>query len=302
MSMTGEQPPIDDSTGRRPKVDSDSPSWRCFCWASSMFHPLVLDVFDFDGHGVLGESMRRSVRRCCSVCRCSTSTCSSPGALLIALLAFVVERASRHPGQQAECAAGKRDRMSDEEAVLPAGLIVVTSLGYVSILFAIAYFGDRRASQGRTLIANPIIYALSIAVYCTAWTFYGSVGRAVEMGLGFLPIYIGPTLMFALGWVVWRKMIRIGKQHRITSIADLISSRYGKSHVLGGLVTVIAVIGIMPYISLQLKAVATGFDVLVHYPNLTPTPECPNSVARGYGVMGCGSDGRLFDPFRHPAH
>src|SRR5574338_722449 len=119
--------------------------------------------------------------------------------------------------------------MSDEESVLPTWVIIATSLGYVSILFAIAYFGDRRASQGRKLIANPTIYALSIAVYCTAWTFYGSVGRAVEMGLGFLPIYIGPTLMFALGWVVLRKMIRIGKQHRITSIADLISSRYGKS-------------------------------------------------------------------------
>ncbi|MFO1129587.1 MAG: sensor histidine kinase [Rhodospirillales bacterium] len=160
--------------------------------------------------------------------------------------------------------------MTGGEAVLPTWLIILTSLGYVSSLFAIAYFGDRRARQGRTLIANPTIYALSIAVYCTAWTFYGSVGRAVEVGVGFLPIYIGPTLMFALGWVILRKMIRIGKQHRVTSIADLISSRYGKSHLLGGLVTVIAVIGIMPYISLQLKAVATGFDVLALYPNLTP--------------------------------
>ncbi len=160
--------------------------------------------------------------------------------------------------------------MNGEEAVLPTWLIIAASLGYVSLLFAIAYIGDRRASQGRTLIANPTVYALSIAVYCTAWTFYGSVGRAVEMGVGFLPIYIGPTLMFALGWVVLRKMIRIGKQHRVTSIADLISSRYGKSHVLGGLVTVIAAIGIMPYISLQLKAVTTGYDVLVLYPNLAP--------------------------------
>ncbi|MFO1152187.1 MAG: sensor histidine kinase [Rhodospirillales bacterium] len=159
------------------------------------------------------------------------------------------------------------------EAVLPAWVIIATSLGYVSILFAIAYFGDRRTSQGRSLVANPTTYALSIAVYCTAWTFYGSVGRAVGMGLGFLPIYIGPTLMFALGWVVFRKMIRIGKQHNITSIADLISSRYGKSHLLGGLVSVIAVIGIMPYISLQLKAVTTGFDVLILYPSLAPQVE-----------------------------
>ena len=113
------------------------------------------------------------------------------------------------------------------------------------------------------------MYALSIAVYCTAWTFYGSVGRAASGGVGFLPIYLGPTLMFALGWMVLRKIIRISKVHHITSIADFISSRYGKSHLLGGLVTIIAVIGIMPYISLQLKAVSASFTVLLHYPDVT---------------------------------
>ena len=151
---------------------------------------------------------------------------------------------------------------------LPTWLIVLTSLGYVSLLFAIAYYGDRRARQGRNLVANPWIYALAIAVYCTAWTFYGSVGRAASDGLDYLTIYIGPTLMFALGWVVLRKIIRISKVNRITSIADFISSRYGKSHLLGGLVTIIAVVGIMPYISLQLKAVASSFLVMLHYPEL----------------------------------
>ena len=86
--------------------------------------------------------------------------------------------------------------------MLPGWLIVVTSFGYLSLLFAIAYFADRRGRQGHPVVNNPTVYALSIAVYCTAWTFYGSVGRAVSSGAGFLPIYLGPTLMFALGWVV----------------------------------------------------------------------------------------------------
>lgn len=136
---------------------------------------------------------------------------------------------------------------------LPAWLIILASFGYVSLLFAIAYWGDRRARAGRPVVANPWIYALSIAVYCTAWTFYGSVGRAVSGGIEFLTIYLGPTLMFTLGWVVLRKMIRISKVNHITSIADFVSSRYGKSHLLGGLVTIIAVVGIMPYISLPAR-------------------------------------------------
>jgi Na+/proline symporter/nitrogen-specific signal transduction histidine kinase len=158
--------------------------------------------------------------------------------------------------------------MTGHASILPAWLIVSISLGYVLLLFGIAYYGDRRAARGRTLVANPWIYALSIAVYCTAWTFYGSVGRAASGGFEYLTIYLGPTLMFALGWVVLRKMIRISKVNRITSIADFISARYGKSHLLGGLVTIIAVVGIMPYISLQLKAVASSYVVLLDYPDI----------------------------------
>ncbi len=93
-------------------------------------------------------------------------------------------------------------------------------------------------------------------MYCTTWTFYGSVGRAASSGIGFLPVYLGPTLMIALWWYVWRKVIRISKTYRITSIADFVASRYGKSQRLGGLVTVIAVLGVIPYISLQLKAIS----------------------------------------------
>lgn len=142
------------------------------------------------------------------------------------------------------------------------GVVLTVSLAYLCLLFAIAYWGDMRADRGRSVIGSPTIYALSIAVYCTSWTFYGSVGRAAGSGIGFLPIYLGPTLMFVLGWFVLRKIVRISKVQRITSIADFIASRYGKSQLLGGLVTVIAVVGIMPYITLQLKAVSSSFHAL----------------------------------------
>ena len=115
--------------------------------------------------------------------------------------------------------------------------IIVTAFVYLGLLFAIAYFADQRADAGRPIIASPYVYSLSLAVYATAWTFYGSVGRAASDGVGFLPIYIGPTLMIALWWIVMRKILRISKQNRITSLADFIGSRYGKSALLGGLVT-----------------------------------------------------------------
>jgi hypothetical protein len=146
--------------------------------------------------------------------------------------------------------------------MLSGPLVVAVSFAYLLVLFAVAYFGDRRAEQGRSIIANPWTYALSMAVYCTAWTYFGSVGRAASGGVWFLPIYLGPTLAMTLSWLVLLKMIRIAKTYRITSIADFIASRYGKSHLLGGLVTIIAVVGMVPYIALQLKAVSSGYAVL----------------------------------------
>ncbi len=150
--------------------------------------------------------------------------------------------------------------------MLQGWVIVVTSFAYLGLLFAIAFYADKRADAGRSVIASPYVYSLSLAVYATAWTFYGSVGRAASDGVGFLPIYIGPTLMIALWWIVMRKILRISKQNRITSLADFIASRYGKSALLGGVVTVIAVIGILPYISLQLKAVSNSFSIVLQYP------------------------------------
>ena len=153
--------------------------------------------------------------------------------------------------------------------MLKTGTILFVSFGYVGLLFVIAYYGDKRADAGRSIISNPYIYALSLAVYCTAWTFYGSVGMAVDSGLLYLTIYIGPTLMVILGWLVLRKVIRIAKLYRITSIADFIASRYGKSPTLGGAVTVIAVMGVIPYIALQLKAISTGFLLINRYPEIS---------------------------------
>ncbi len=146
--------------------------------------------------------------------------------------------------------------------MLSPPLVIAAALAYLLILFAVAFVGDRRAAAGRSLIGNAWVYTLSLAVYCTAWTYFGSVGRAASGGIWFLPIYLGPTLALVLGWMVVRKMIRIAKTYRITSIADFIASRYGKSPLLAGLVTLITVVGIVPYTALQLKAVSAGYTLL----------------------------------------
>ncbi len=152
--------------------------------------------------------------------------------------------------------------------MLQGWVIVVTSFAYLGLLFGIAYYADHRADSGRPVVNSPYVYSLSLAVYATAWTFYGSVGRAASDGVGFLPIYIGPTLAIALWWIVMRKILRISKQNRITSLADFAASRYGKSALLGGMVTIFAVIVIVPYISLQLKAISNSFAILVQYPQI----------------------------------
>ncbi len=135
-------------------------------------------------------------------------------------------------------------------------------LGYLFLLFAIAYYAERQEKKGKSIVNNPYIYSLSLAVYCTSWTFYGSVGKAATSGLSFLTIYLGPTLMAALWMVVLRKVVRLAKANRITTLSDFIGSRYGKSLFLSSLVTFIAVIGITPYIGLQIKAIITTFTII----------------------------------------
>ncbi|MER2507528.1 ATP-binding protein [Amaricoccus sp.] len=150
--------------------------------------------------------------------------------------------------------------------MIAAPVVLAVSAGYLALLFAIAAFADRRAAAGRSVIGGPWVYALSLGAYCTAWTYFGSVGRAATGGIWFLPIYLGPTLAMVLAWLVVRKMIRIAREYRITSIADFIASRYGKSPGLAALVTLITVVGILPYIALQLKAVSSAYHLLTDGP------------------------------------
>ncbi|MFD0979393.1 ATP-binding protein [Tropicimonas aquimaris] len=140
--------------------------------------------------------------------------------------------------------------------------LVVISLAYVIFLFSVAAFADRRARRiGGGWLGSPLVYTLSLSVYCTAWTFYGAVGYAARSGLEFITIYLGPTLVFTGWWLLLRKLVRVGRSQRITSIADMISSRYGKSNSLGVLVTMMAVVGTTPYIALQLQSVTLSFGV-----------------------------------------
>ncbi|MGH1437674.1 MAG: ATP-binding protein [Lewinella sp.] len=142
-------------------------------------------------------------------------------------------------------------------------LIISITLIYLALLFGVAYYVDRKGGKQKSWTNSPFIYALSLAVYCTAWTFFGSVGRSASSGAGFLPIYLGPTILAPIWILVLRKIVIICKKQRITSIADFISSRYGKSAFLGILAVVIAVFGVIPYISIQLKAISSSLDLLM---------------------------------------
>jgi Na+/proline symporter len=145
---------------------------------------------------------------------------------------------------------------------MPFNILVAASVAYVIFLFLVAWAVERRADRGQLgWLRSPLVYTLSLSIYCTAWTFYGAVGYAARSGLEFLTIYLGPTLVF-IGWLwLLRKLVRIGRQQRVTSIADLISSRFGKSNLLGVIVTVIAVVAATPYIALQLQSVTQSFGV-----------------------------------------
>ncbi|MDT8853656.1 sensor histidine kinase [Paracoccaceae bacterium Fryx2] len=145
---------------------------------------------------------------------------------------------------------------------MPFNLLVLACLAYVALLFLVAFKVERRAAAGAAgWLRSPLVYTLSLSIYCTAWTFYGAVGYAARSGLEFLTIYLGPTLVFIGWWWVLRKLVRIGRQQRVTSIADLISNRYGKSNLLGVIVTLISVVAATPYIALQLQSVTLSFGV-----------------------------------------
>ena len=143
-----------------------------------------------------------------------------------------------------------------------AAVVVVAALAYLLLLFAVAYVVEHGGKGAARLSGSSLVYTLSLAVYCSSWTFAGGIGRASQSGIDFLPTYLGPTLAFCLGSVVIRKVLRVSRANRITSIADLIGARFGKSTGLAALVTVIAVVGMVPYIALQLKSISTGLEVL----------------------------------------
>ena len=147
--------------------------------------------------------------------------------------------------------------------MIPAWSVVLTALAYLCALFAIAHLADtsgRRLMSGR---ARTTIYALALGVYCTSWTFYGSVGFAHRNGFDFLGIYVGPILVIGLGHRFVARIVTIAKSQNITSIADFVGARYGKSERVAAMVCLVAVIGALPYISLQLKAVANSLSVFL---------------------------------------
>jgi Na+/proline symporter/signal transduction histidine kinase len=146
--------------------------------------------------------------------------------------------------------------------MLQGWFVIVVALIYIGLLFVIASYGDR-LSLLRAGHARPLIYALSLAIYCTSWTFFGSVGLATQSGFDFLAIYIGPMLMVGLAWPVVARIIRLAKAQNIVSIADFIGARYGKHQGVAAAVALIAIIGMIPYIALQLKAVSSSLATVV---------------------------------------
>ena len=150
--------------------------------------------------------------------------------------------------------------------------VVIIAIAYVTLLFAIASLGDRWSHTVGSSRLRPYIYALSLAIYCTSWTFFGSVGLATERGLEFLAIYIGPVLVFVFGYPLLSRIVRLAKAEKITSIADFLGARYGKSFTVASIATLIATVGAVPYIALQLKAISGSVSLMIeHYTGAPPS-------------------------------
>src|SRR5271155_5324746 len=147
--------------------------------------------------------------------------------------------------------------------MLQGWVVVVIALAYIGLLFLVASYGDRMRELARGTSSRLLIYPLSLAIYCTSWTFFGSVGLASRNGFDFLAIYIGPMLMVGLAFPLLIRIVRLAKGQNITSIADFIAARYGKSQAVAAVVALIAIIGVVPYIALQLKAVASSLETIL---------------------------------------
>ena len=146
--------------------------------------------------------------------------------------------------------------------MVPSWILLLVSVGYAALLFTVAWWGDRRPMYPNRPWLRPLVYSLALAVYCSSWTFYGAVGSAVRNGIGYLPIYLGPILLMLFGWRIIERLALIARSQNVVSIADFMSARYGRSRRLAALVAVIALVGIIPYVALQYKAVAMSLAVL----------------------------------------
>ncbi|TWH99934.1 Na+/proline symporter [Luteimonas cucumeris] len=146
--------------------------------------------------------------------------------------------------------------------MLPGWMLLLVSLAYAALLFAVAWWGDRKPLYPQRPWLRPVVYSLALAVYCSSWTFYGAVGTAARTGIGYLPIYLGPLLMLLFGWRILERIALIAQTQNTVSIADFIASRYGRSQRLAALVTLIALTAAVPYLALQYKAVAISLSVL----------------------------------------
>src|SRR5690348_6480878 len=149
--------------------------------------------------------------------------------------------------------------------MLHGWIVIAVALGYIGLLFVIASYGDRARRRGGKQRSRQLIYPLSLAIYCTSWTFFGSVGLASRTGYDFLTIYIGPMLMIALAQPLIVRMVRLAKAQNITSIADFIAARYGKHQAVAAAVALIAIVGSVPYIALQLKAVSASLSTMLSH-------------------------------------
>ena len=147
--------------------------------------------------------------------------------------------------------------------MLQGWVVVIIALAYIGFLFLVASYGDRRRELSRGTTSRLLIYPLSLAIYCTSWTFFGSVGLASRGGLDFFAIYIGPMVMVGLAYPLLIRIVRLAKGQNITSIADFIAARYGKSQAVAAAVALIAIIGMIPYIALQLKAVSSSVGTIL---------------------------------------
>jgi len=154
--------------------------------------------------------------------------------------------------------------------MLQGWVVIVAALAYIGLLFLVASYGDRTRGLGREGRTRLLIYPLSLAIYCTSWTFFGSVGFASRTGFDFLTIYIGPALLIGLCSPLLMRVVRLAKTHNITSIADFIAARYGKGQAVAATVALIAIVGTIPYIALQLKAVSSSLEtILAHITSAT---------------------------------